>query len=145
MCSSMRFAVSQNYSGLRRSAQRCMVCPQQNGDDNTQRMGIVRACKVLGGDKLARLACRPLSLRREHVEELDDRWYIVHRYQGGGYSSGFKKGWPWFSSRYRVLCVSLAADPRDRVLCGWLAADHDPDLRHRGLGSSATDIERGGQ
>ena len=45
------FADSQNSSGLRRSAQLRMVCPQQNADEKIRRMDVIRACEVLDGDK----------------------------------------------------------------------------------------------
>ena len=43
---------SRNFSGLRRSAQRRMACPQPNTGEKTQRMDTVRVCQVLDRETL---------------------------------------------------------------------------------------------
>ena len=62
-----------NSSGPRRSAQRCMICSQQNADKSTQRVDIARVCEVLHGDKLLvwrGVACVTVE-QKEHVEVND--------------------------------------------------------------------------
>ena len=53
-----------------------MVCPQQNADENNQRMDVVRACEVLDGDK--RLVWRGVACgiveQKEHVKNLETYW-----------------------------------------------------------------------